>query len=231
MAAADAKISVHSLSDLKNTSDDAIPNYLNSLKFKQSHTLTDVRLALGYTAFAISAATFYWDYKLGFESTKYYTAVAVAIYTALNGFLTLWIWGVEKGKVYIGTSPSGEKIEISSSTKKHVPIYNLTIKCYPSGDSSNPKTITLAKSFTEWFDSAGHFVPLPFQKMFAGGVPIIGAADPMRAAISEDGKVVQSSSSSAVDPPQTANAGVVGNATGNEVNSSPRKSTRSRKKA
>ncbi len=36
--------------DLKNTSDDAIPNYLNSLKIKQSHYLTDVRLALGYSA-------------------------------------------------------------------------------------------------------------------------------------------------------------------------------------
>ncbi len=97
------------IEDLKNTSDDAIPNYLNSLKFKQSHTLSDVRLALGYVAFAISAATFYWDYKLGFESTKYYTAAAVAVYACLNSALTFWIWGVEKGKIYVGTSPSGDK--------------------------------------------------------------------------------------------------------------------------
>lgn len=95
--------------DLKNTSDDAVTNYLNSLKFKQSHTLTDIRLALGYLAFAISAATFYWDYKLGFDSTKYYTAAAVAVYTCLNGALTFWIWGVEKGKIYVGTSPGGDK--------------------------------------------------------------------------------------------------------------------------
>ena len=60
-------------------------------------------------AFAISAATFYWDYKLGFESTKYYTAAAVAVYACLNGALTFWIWGVEKGKVYVGTSPTGDK--------------------------------------------------------------------------------------------------------------------------
>jgi hypothetical protein len=99
--------------DLKNTSDDAIPNYLNSLKFKQSHTLSDVRLALGYLAFAISAATFYWDYKLGFESTKYYTAAAVAVYACLNGALTFWIWGVEKGKIYVGTSPNGDKASLS----------------------------------------------------------------------------------------------------------------------
>jgi hypothetical protein len=97
--------------DLKNTSDDAIPNYLNSLKFRQSHTLTDVRLALGYTAFGIAAACFFWDYKLGFESTKYYTAAAVTLYTLINGALTLWIMFREKGVVYEGTSPSGEKVK------------------------------------------------------------------------------------------------------------------------
>lgn len=101
------------VTDLKNTSDDAIPNYLNSLKFRQSHTLTDVRLALGYTAFGVAAACFLWDYKLGFESTKYYTAAAVTLYTLINGALTLWIMFREKGVVYEGTSPSGEKVRRS----------------------------------------------------------------------------------------------------------------------
>ncbi|KAH8820315.1 putative signal peptidase complex component [Xylogone sp. PMI_703] len=172
-------ISVHSLSDLKNTSDDAIPNYLNSLKFKQSHLLSDVRLALGYSAFAICAATFLWDYKFGFEATKYYTAAAVALYTILNGALTFWIWGVEKGRVYVGTSPSGDRIEISTSTKKHVPIYNVTVLTYTNGVA---KKIEIKRSFTEWFDSKGHFVALPFQQMFATQVPVIGTADPRRAA-------------------------------------------------
>lgn len=58
----------------------------------------------------VAGACFLWDYKLGFESTKYYTAAAVALYTILNGALTLWIWGVEKGNIYVGTSPSGEKV-------------------------------------------------------------------------------------------------------------------------
>jgi hypothetical protein len=96
--------------DLKNTSDDAIPTYLQSLKFKQNHTLSDIRLAIGYSAFAICAATFYWDYKLGFDATKYYTAAAVVVYACLNSLLTLWIWGVEKGKVYVGSSPNGDKV-------------------------------------------------------------------------------------------------------------------------
>lgn len=107
-----AAIGLHD-ADLKNTSDDAIPNYLNSLKFKQIHTLTDTRLALGYSAFAIAGACFAWDYKFGFESTKYYTAAAVAVYALLNAVLTYWIAYVEKGVVYQGVAPSGDKVRLS----------------------------------------------------------------------------------------------------------------------
>ncbi|KAJ8120788.1 hypothetical protein ONZ43_g2596 [Nemania bipapillata] len=108
--ASQERITVHNLADLKNTSDDAIPNYLNSLKFKQDHRLVDTRLALGYGAFAIAAACFLWDYKLGFESTKWFTAAAVALYSIINGALTIWITFVEKGIVYQGTAPDGTKV-------------------------------------------------------------------------------------------------------------------------
>lgn len=110
MAVSAEKITLYNLADLKNTSDDALPNYLNSLGLKQSHTLTDVRLGLGYSAFFVAAACFLWDYKLGFESTKYYTAGAVAVYSLLNTALTLWIWLKEKGVVYVGTAPKGETV-------------------------------------------------------------------------------------------------------------------------
>lgn len=96
--------------DLKNTSDDAIPNYLNSLKFKQSHRLQDIRLALGYGAFTIAALCFLWDYQLGWDSTKHFTAAAVVLYTIINGALTFWMSMVEKDIVYEGTAPSGEKV-------------------------------------------------------------------------------------------------------------------------
>ncbi|CAM1503031.1 Fc.00g078070.m01.CDS01 [Cosmosporella sp. VM-42] len=183
MANSSEKISVYNLADLKNTSDDAIPNYLNSLKFTQSHFLADVRLGLGYSAFALAAACFLWDYKLGFESTKYYTAAAVAVYSLINTALTLWIMVKEKGTVYEGTSPSGEKIHIVSATKKNVPIYNLTVTVT---DGSSTKSIKLAKSFTEWFDETGQFVAVPFQQILATSVPAIGKRDPKRVAVSQD---------------------------------------------
>ncbi|KAI6365170.1 hypothetical protein MCOR25_005464 [Pyricularia grisea] len=179
--AAQEKISVYNTADLKNTSDDAIPNYLNSLKFKQSHTLTDVRLALGYSAFAISAACFFWDYKLGFDSTKYYTAAAVALYAVLNGALTLWAYFVEKNIIYVGTAPSGEKITIASSVTKYDPSYRLTITIVPKG-ASKGQTIEVARPFSEWFDSVGHFIAAPFQTMLATSVPAIAKVDSKRLA-------------------------------------------------
>ncbi|KAF9761769.1 hypothetical protein IL306_003672 [Fusarium sp. DS 682] len=184
MANAAEKISVYNLADLKNTSDDAIPNYLNSLKFKQSHTLTDVRLALGYTAFGIAAACFLWDYKLGFESTKYYTAAAVTLYTLVNGALTFWMMFREKGVIYEGTTPSGEKISISSSTKKNVPIYNLTITVTDKNSKSTVHKI--AKPFSDWFDQTGQFVAVPFQELLANSVPLIGKRDPKRVTVSKE---------------------------------------------
>ncbi|KAK4189712.1 microsomal signal peptidase 25 kDa subunit-domain-containing protein [Podospora australis] len=175
------KITVYNLADLKNTSDDAIPNYLNSLKFTQSHRLTDVRLSLGYSAFVVAAACFLWDYKLGFESTKYFTAGAVAFYTLLNGFLTFWILYVEKGTVYEGTSPSGqEKIKISTKTKKNVPTYFVTVEVQ-NVNSKGKTTLKIERPFNEWFDAAGRFVAAPFQTVLASQVPVIGQLDVKRA--------------------------------------------------
>ncbi|KAG5990527.1 hypothetical protein E4U54_004088 [Claviceps lovelessii] len=175
---ASEKISLYNLAELKNTSDDALPNYLNSLKFKQSHFLTDVRLVLGWGAFAIAAACFGWDYKFGFENTKYYTAAAVLIYTLLNGFLTFWMSSVEKGTVYQGKSPSGETVTIRTKTKKNDPTYYLTV--VTQGKTGEPQTIEVSRSFADWFDETGRFVAKPFQAFLASSVPAVGKQDPQR---------------------------------------------------
>ncbi|KAI0144650.1 microsomal signal peptidase 25 kDa subunit-domain-containing protein [Xylariaceae sp. FL1272] len=194
--ASQEKITVHNLADLKNTSDDAIPNYLNSLHFKQDHSLVDTRLALGYTAFAIAAACFLWDYQFGFESTKWYTAAAVALYSLVNGALTLWISFVEKGTIYQGTAKDGSKISISTATTKNIPIYNLTITITPK--NSKPSEIKLSRSFAQWFDAQGRFITLPFQVMLASSVPLIAQADPKRAAIASQAETASGSMSAGV---------------------------------
>lgn len=94
--------------DLKNTTDDALPNYLHSLKFKQIHTQTDVRLGLGYTAVVIAGALFYYDWKFGWEASKPFTLPAVVAYFLLNGAFSYWLWFVEKGVVYEGEGKTGK---------------------------------------------------------------------------------------------------------------------------
>ena len=100
--------------DLKNATDDALAPYLTKLPspytFHQSHYLSSVRLAVGYSAVVIAATTFYFDYKLGWDATKQYTALACVLYFILNGFLTLWIWRVEAGKVFVGVREGKQKV-------------------------------------------------------------------------------------------------------------------------
>ncbi|KAL8860119.1 MAG: hypothetical protein Q9178_003383 [Gyalolechia marmorata] len=171
------KIAVYSLSDLKNTTDDALPNYLTSLKFKQTHFLADVRLALGYSAVIIAAVTFYADYKLGWDATKYWTLWAVIAYFILNGALTYWIWGVEKGKIFTGEI-NDTLISIASSVTKHKPIYNLHVRYGPPG--KEPQILKISAPFTRWFDSEGYFVATPFQQWLATEIPTVGEADPQK---------------------------------------------------
>ncbi|RDA83436.1 hypothetical protein CP532_4425 [Ophiocordyceps camponoti-leonardi (nom. inval.)] len=178
--ASSEKISVYNLADLKNTSDDALPNYLNSLRLRQSHRLTDVRLALGYGAFAIAAAAFLWDYRYGFDDTKVYTSVAVAVYAVVNSALTFWVTRVEKGIVYQGVSPSGEELSIATTTTKNDPTYRLKITTKVPGKDA--QVTDLAAPFASFFDETGRFVAKPFQELLASSVPLIGKLDPKRAA-------------------------------------------------
>ncbi|KAI4177971.1 MAG: hypothetical protein LQ343_000055 [Gyalolechia ehrenbergii] len=201
------KISVYSISDLKNTTDDALPNYLTSLKFRQSHYLTDIRLGLGYTAVAIAAVTFYADYKLGWDATKFWTMWAVIAYFILNGTLTYWIWGVEKGQIFNGEI-NDTSIVIASSVSKHKPVYNLKVQYGKAGKEI--QTLTRSAPFTQWFDSDGYFVAAPFQRWLASEIPLVGEADPQKAGSgvvgNEARKTVEAQTTQQMDPPAKASA-------------------------
>lgn len=202
------QISLYSVTDLKNNTDDTIPVYLNSLKFNQSHYLSDVRLAIGYVAILIAAATFFWDYKYGFETTKVYTGFAVVIYTILNSILTIWVTFVEKRIIYVGTNCNGDRIQISSKSDKYVPVYNLTVTTCLRNQPEKLHTIVLKKSFSDWFNQAGYLVPSRLQHMLASNVPVIGAADPERVTLSNlltEEKAAPSAESSGVDIVQGPN--------------------------
>ena len=176
--------------------------YLTSVRFAQSHFLSDVRLALGYTAVAIAAATFYLDHRLGWEATKAATLWAVLVYFGINGALTVWIWAVEAGTIFCGSHSGTEvcdtpsrsfniwraganaeahvvQIKISSRVEKHSPIYRLSVSTRARGAPWTAREISAP--FTSWFDDDGRFVALPFQQFLASSVPVIGMADPGKA--------------------------------------------------
>ncbi|KAK5007997.1 hypothetical protein LTR28_004578 [Elasticomyces elasticus] len=196
-----SKISCYSLPDLHNTTNDALPNYLTSLKFTQSHSSSNIRLAIGYAAVLISAATFYFDWTLGFEKTKYWTGAAVAVYFALNGAFTWWYLLGDEGLVFEGTregrktttsrndkgpgthaDTSPLKLKLLTHTKPHTPTYFLRAQ-YTTSPSKNSAPLTyqdlkLEIPYTRFFTADGHFVAKPFQQWLASAVPIVGDADP-----------------------------------------------------
>jgi hypothetical protein len=82
----------------------------------------------------------------------------------------------------------------------------------------------------------GHFVPLPFQQMFAAEVPVIGKVDPTKA-VTAGGRVVQTTPGSGNEGlQQTLDAIKAGYGTSTSIAESegaatPRKAGKSRKKA
>jgi hypothetical protein len=185
----------HFTIDLKNTTDDALPNYLNSIGFKQSHYYTDVRLALGFSAVAIAGALFGVDWKLGWEVTKPWTLPAVLAYMVLNGAFTYWLYRVEGDKIYVGERKGSkvcfspalmrphidiEQLEISTTTDKVNPTY--TVKVRYTKAASKWTEAELTSSFAKWFSEDGYFVARPFQHFLASSIPVVGDADPKNAA-------------------------------------------------
>ncbi|KAI5795591.1 signal peptidase complex subunit 2 [Geopyxis carbonaria] len=165
-----AKVNLHAISELKNTSDDAIAPYMKKQGFTQSNLLTDVRLGLGLTACAIAGTTFYYDYTLGFEKTKEATLYAVVAYFVLNTLLTGWMWLVEGNTVYVGQR-GDIKVTIASHNKKYTPVYELKITTTEVG--KKPEVTEVKNLFAGWFDQQGYFVVKPFQAFLQNSIPVI----------------------------------------------------------
>jgi len=174
------KVNLNAIPELKNTTDDAIAPYMKSLGFKQSNLLTDVRLAVGFTACGICAVTFYYDYTLGFEKTKHLTTYAVVTYFLLNTFLTWWMWWVEGGKVYVGQR-DGVKLVLESHCEKYSPIYEL--KATATTADGKTTTTEAKNAFVGWYDQQGYFVTKPFTAFLQNSIPALAEKGGKEAAV------------------------------------------------
>ncbi|OJJ46110.1 hypothetical protein ASPZODRAFT_16707 [Penicilliopsis zonata CBS 506.65] len=174
------KVPVYSVNDLKAATDDALVPYLTSLPppytFTQDHSKTNVRFAIGYSAVAIAAFTFYADRQLGWEATQSpWIIAAVTSYFVLNSLLTYWIWAVEGGEVFRGNRKTGETLTIRSSVTAHSPLYKLDVK-YTSPSNKTLQEKNLETKFTNWFSADGVFHPKPFRTWLSKEIEVLQLA-------------------------------------------------------
>jgi len=188
MAEERPKINKYSLSDLKNTTDDAIPHYFTSLGYRQVHVLSDIRLAIGFSACAIAAGAFYYDFQVGFEASKTVMLYAVISYYVLNTLLTFWILWVETGAVYIGER-NGLRIKISTHVGKHTPIYHMDIETSGEKVEGEKNVVKVKEPFTSWFDEQGYFVQKPLHKFLERSIPRIASPKPTVVVNKKKGKL------------------------------------------
>ncbi|KAF8241549.1 hypothetical protein K440DRAFT_624105 [Wilcoxina mikolae CBS 423.85] len=174
-----SKLNLNATSELKNSTDDAISTYMKSLGYKQSNILTDIRLAIGFSACAIAGITFYYDYIYDFDRTEEYTLYAVIAYMALNTLMTWWIWRVEGGKVYIGEC-NGIKLVLESHTGKYSPQYELKINTTVAGKSVTSEVKSL---FSSWYNQQGFFHRKPFMAFLQNSIPVISRMAPQTAGL------------------------------------------------
>ncbi|KAI9846494.1 MAG: hypothetical protein M1837_003914 [Sclerophora amabilis] len=180
MAAEDSRIAVYSLPDLKNTTDDALPNYLTSIGFSQSQALSNLRLAIQSVMVILAAVIFYLDYTRDWLETKGVTFWAVGVYFTLSVVVTGLVWLVEKGLVFQGRY-KGEDLTLRTRIDKHDPTYHVTFSIASPTSSTSEISTTISTPFSTFFDSEGHFVAPPFQSWLARSIPLVGTADPARA--------------------------------------------------
>jgi Microsomal signal peptidase 25 kDa subunit (SPC25) len=148
------------------------------------------------------------------------------LYFILNGFLTLWIWRFEGGKVFVGVREGQQKVgsatlgslicadsttqlTLQSSVKKHIPVYKLRV-CYeaPSGKRWEDKEIE--GRFAKWFNEAGYLQHAELKQWLAKNVEVIGKADPQSKNKGEE----RNSAGTAVEAPQSSGLETPSNAKG-----------------
>ncbi|OAL18387.1 hypothetical protein AYO22_10707 [Fonsecaea multimorphosa] len=171
------KVSLYSVNDLKNATDDALAPYLTSLPkpyaFRQEHYMTNVKLALGYTAVLIAGVLFYADWKLGWDATKSYTGPACVAYFVLNSALTFWIWVVEAGTVFVGVREGGQKLTLRSVSKKHSPEYKLKVTYTAPSTGKKWEDKEISGNYTQWFNTHGYLQRKELQAWLNSNIDVL----------------------------------------------------------
>ncbi|KAI0754310.1 microsomal signal peptidase 25 kDa subunit-domain-containing protein [Daedaleopsis nitida] len=104
------KVNNASVSDMKHACDDALKRFLSRPDlFKQIHTHTDVRLALGWLSVVVAGGTGLYGWRVPFEQSKPGVWAGVILYVLLTLMQTLYAYFVEGDIVFVGKRKTFDK--------------------------------------------------------------------------------------------------------------------------
>ncbi|PCH35103.1 hypothetical protein WOLCODRAFT_139742 [Wolfiporia cocos MD-104 SS10] len=106
----EVKVNTASATEMKHACDDALKRFLSRPElFKQIHTHTDVRLALGWLSVFVAAGTGLYGWKVDFEQSKPVVWAGVILYLVLTTLQTLYAYFIEGDIIFVGKRKTFDK--------------------------------------------------------------------------------------------------------------------------
>ncbi|CCD24785.1 signal peptidase complex subunit SPC2 NDAI_0D04720 [Naumovozyma dairenensis CBS 421] len=143
-------VNVYSTPEVAKVLDEALPSVLETLNYKESFKLIDIKLIIGYSIAAVAGTSFLLDKKLGHKNVIAYQEILVACYFFLSALLWYFKKYIEKSVTYTGQhSQNGSKIAISTSYEEAEPKYYVTFVKNDTKDEEFKRVLETTKVFNE----------------------------------------------------------------------------------
>lgn len=138
-------INVYAVPEIRKVLEEEIPSIFSKLGYKQSFTLIDSKLALGYSIIGVAAISFLIDKKMDWANSVEYQKALVGGYMVLCVVYWYFCKFIERGITYEGTNKSG-KIQIKTKFEKYNP--SIKVSIYKEHKSINTE-LAATSIFTE----------------------------------------------------------------------------------
>lgn len=127
------KVSLYSVHALRTESDEHLSEVFETLGFKESFTLIDTKLILGYSSVILSGLMYYLEKKFKNDFTNYeyvrYLQILVVGFFVIQSILFLFSKFIEKNIKFKGyNKKTGKSVTVSTFTRsKYDPNYQIII--------------------------------------------------------------------------------------------------------
>ncbi|EDO16186.1 hypothetical protein Kpol_1014p1 [Vanderwaltozyma polyspora DSM 70294] len=143
-------INVYSIPELRQTLDEALSPTLKRLGYIESHHLTDLKLAIGYSITLTAATSFYLDKKFSYSESLVYQKILVAAYFILSVIFWWFNKFIQNDISYVGENKNKkEKLVLKTKFIDNDPIYKINIHL-------NDKIVDTELPVNKVFNEAGY---------------------------------------------------------------------------